>query len=230
MADSCAGMGCLATLPAEAGGFTTVELKTNFFASAREGALRCKAWMAHGGSAIAIFEMGNARGDNIVYSYHGSWCGEGMETPWDCPSDCFCGNGRCEQNFKETSDTCPSDCPVCNNNGICEASETPTGCKSDCYCGNKQCEMLFETQLSCPQDCGEPCNNDGYCNQGETLKGCPNDCTCGNGQCDNPKDVYNQCGQECKSLCGNAKCDCFADFVNGCLQQDCPNPDVCNTP
>lgn len=37
------------------------------------------AWMAHGGSAIAIFEMS----DRIVYSYHGSWCGEGMETPWE---------------------------------------------------------------------------------------------------------------------------------------------------
>ncbi|MFN8513262.1 MAG: Gfo/Idh/MocA family oxidoreductase [Chloroflexia bacterium] len=37
------------------------------------------AWMAHGGSAIAIFEMS----DNIVYTYHGSWCGEGMETPWE---------------------------------------------------------------------------------------------------------------------------------------------------
>lgn len=37
------------------------------------------AWMAHGGSAIAIFELS----DRIVYSYHGSWCGEGMETPWE---------------------------------------------------------------------------------------------------------------------------------------------------
>ncbi len=41
------------------------------------------AWMAHGGSAIAIFELGNATGGNIVYSYHGSWCGEGLETPWE---------------------------------------------------------------------------------------------------------------------------------------------------
>jgi uncharacterized protein (TIGR00369 family) len=56
MADSCAGMGCLATLPAEAGGFTTVELKTNFFASAREGTLRCKAWMVHGGSRTQVWD------------------------------------------------------------------------------------------------------------------------------------------------------------------------------
>lgn len=64
MADSCAGMGCLATLPAEAGGFTTVELKTNFFASAREGALRCKAWMAHGGSRTQVWDAEVSREDD----------------------------------------------------------------------------------------------------------------------------------------------------------------------
>jgi 1,4-dihydroxy-2-naphthoyl-CoA hydrolase len=56
MADSCAGMGCLATLPKEAGGFTTIELKSNFFASARDGALRCKAWMVHGGSRTQVWD------------------------------------------------------------------------------------------------------------------------------------------------------------------------------
>ena len=56
MADSCAGMGCIASLPAEAGGFTTVELKTNFFATAKEGALRCRAWMVHGGSRTQVWD------------------------------------------------------------------------------------------------------------------------------------------------------------------------------
>src|SRR4051794_39860690 len=64
MADSCAGMGCLATLPADAGGFTTVELKTNFFASAREGALRCRAWMAHGGSRTQVWDAEVSREDD----------------------------------------------------------------------------------------------------------------------------------------------------------------------
>ncbi len=64
MADSCAGMGCLATLPEEAGGFTTVELKTNFFASARDGALRCKAWMAHGGSRTQVWDAEVSREDD----------------------------------------------------------------------------------------------------------------------------------------------------------------------
>src|SRR3954453_7455763 len=56
LADSCAGMGCLASLPEEAVGFTTIELKTNFLATAREGALRCVAEMAHGGSRTQVWD------------------------------------------------------------------------------------------------------------------------------------------------------------------------------
>ena len=64
MADSCAGMGCLATLPPEAGGFTTVELKTNFFASAREGVLRCRAWMVHGGARTQVWDAEVSRAED----------------------------------------------------------------------------------------------------------------------------------------------------------------------
>lgn len=56
LADTCAGMGCLASLPEEAVGFTTIELKTNFLATAREGALRCEAEMAHGGSRTQVWD------------------------------------------------------------------------------------------------------------------------------------------------------------------------------
>jgi 1,4-dihydroxy-2-naphthoyl-CoA hydrolase len=56
IADSCAGMGCLASLPEGAGGFTTVELKTNFLATAKDGALRCKASMAHGGGRTQVWD------------------------------------------------------------------------------------------------------------------------------------------------------------------------------
>jgi uncharacterized protein (TIGR00369 family) len=56
LADSCAGMGCLASLPPETVGFTTIELKTNFLATAREGALRCTARMAHGGSRTQVWD------------------------------------------------------------------------------------------------------------------------------------------------------------------------------
>jgi 1,4-dihydroxy-2-naphthoyl-CoA hydrolase len=56
LADTCAGMGCLASLPESAVGFTTIELKTNFLATAREGALRCRAEMAHGGSRTQVWD------------------------------------------------------------------------------------------------------------------------------------------------------------------------------
>jgi 1,4-dihydroxy-2-naphthoyl-CoA hydrolase len=56
IADSCSGMGCLASLPEDAGGFTTIELKTNFLATAKEGALRCEALMVHGGGRTQVWD------------------------------------------------------------------------------------------------------------------------------------------------------------------------------
>jgi 1,4-dihydroxy-2-naphthoyl-CoA hydrolase len=56
IADSCAGMGCLASLPENAVGFTTIELKTNFLGTAKEGALRCEARMAYGGSRTQVWD------------------------------------------------------------------------------------------------------------------------------------------------------------------------------
>ena len=56
LADTCAGMGCLASLPENAVGFTTIELKTNFLATAREGALRCQATIVHGGGRTQVWD------------------------------------------------------------------------------------------------------------------------------------------------------------------------------
>ena len=56
IADSACGMGCLASLPEEAGGFTTIELKTNFIGTATDGALRCEARMVHGGSRTQVWD------------------------------------------------------------------------------------------------------------------------------------------------------------------------------
>ena len=56
LADTSAGMGCLASLPEGAMGFTTVELKTNFLATARDGALRCSARLIHGGSRTQVWD------------------------------------------------------------------------------------------------------------------------------------------------------------------------------
>lgn len=38
------------------------------------------SWYDHDASAIAIFEMNN----DIVYTYRGSWCSEGLNTTWEC--------------------------------------------------------------------------------------------------------------------------------------------------
>lgn len=37
------------------------------------------SWYAHGASAVVVFEMTKG----IVFSYRGSWCAEGLNTPWE---------------------------------------------------------------------------------------------------------------------------------------------------
>ena len=65
LADSCCGMGCIASLPEGAGGFTTVELKTNFLRTARAGArLRCEARLAHGGARTQVWDATVLREDD----------------------------------------------------------------------------------------------------------------------------------------------------------------------
>ncbi len=56
LADSAAGMGCIASLPENAAGFTTIELKLNFLRTAISGALTCKARMKHGGRRTQVWD------------------------------------------------------------------------------------------------------------------------------------------------------------------------------
>jgi uncharacterized protein (TIGR00369 family) len=57
LADSCCGMGCMASLPEGVGGFTTVELKTNFLRSAQAGAsLACRATLVHAGRTTQVWD------------------------------------------------------------------------------------------------------------------------------------------------------------------------------
>jgi uncharacterized protein (TIGR00369 family) len=56
LADSCAGMGCIASFPDHVGGFTTIELKTNFLRTAREGGLRCESTLLHGGGRTQVWD------------------------------------------------------------------------------------------------------------------------------------------------------------------------------
>lgn len=56
LADTACGYGTLAHLPQGARGFTTVELKTNFFATAREGVIVCAASALHLGRTTQVWD------------------------------------------------------------------------------------------------------------------------------------------------------------------------------
>ena len=57
LADTSCGMGCLASLPKDAVGFTTIELKTNFLRTAQPGAtIDCEARLAHGGRTTQLWD------------------------------------------------------------------------------------------------------------------------------------------------------------------------------
>ena len=56
LADTSCGYGCIAHLPAGAENFTTVELKSNFLSTAREGTLGCVATPLHLGTATQVWD------------------------------------------------------------------------------------------------------------------------------------------------------------------------------
>jgi uncharacterized protein (TIGR00369 family) len=56
LADTAAGYGCLLNLPEGGTGFTTIELKTNFLRSAREGTITCEARLVHGGRTTQVWD------------------------------------------------------------------------------------------------------------------------------------------------------------------------------
>jgi 1,4-dihydroxy-2-naphthoyl-CoA hydrolase len=56
LADTCCGYGCMLSLPEGGTGFTTIELKTNFLRSAREGTIACVARLVHGGRTTQIWD------------------------------------------------------------------------------------------------------------------------------------------------------------------------------
>ena len=55
-ADSVSGYGCILNLADGATGFTTIELKTNFLGSVREGTIECEARMVHGGRTTQLWD------------------------------------------------------------------------------------------------------------------------------------------------------------------------------
>lgn len=56
LADSACGYGCSVSLPEGASGFTTLELKTNFISTAREGVVACEARLVHGGRTTQLWD------------------------------------------------------------------------------------------------------------------------------------------------------------------------------
>jgi 1,4-dihydroxy-2-naphthoyl-CoA hydrolase len=56
LADTSCGYGCVTHLPEGASGFTTVELKSNFIGTAREGAILCRATPVHLGRTTQVWD------------------------------------------------------------------------------------------------------------------------------------------------------------------------------
>jgi 1,4-dihydroxy-2-naphthoyl-CoA hydrolase len=56
LADTTAGYACVAHLPDGSTGFTTIELKTNFLRTAREGLLTCEASAVHLGRTTHVWD------------------------------------------------------------------------------------------------------------------------------------------------------------------------------
>jgi uncharacterized protein (TIGR00369 family) len=56
LADTSCGYGCVALLPEGAKGFTTIELKSNFLGTVREGAIFCRATPAHLGRTTQVWD------------------------------------------------------------------------------------------------------------------------------------------------------------------------------
>jgi len=56
IADTTCGYGTFSDLPEEAQNFTTIELKSNFLSTAREGAIACVASRVHNGRTTQIWD------------------------------------------------------------------------------------------------------------------------------------------------------------------------------
>lgn len=68
LADTTCGYGTVAHLPDGARSFTTVELKSNFLGTTREGAIACAATLAHAGRTTQVWdaEVRTEAGDKTI--------------------------------------------------------------------------------------------------------------------------------------------------------------------
>ncbi|NJO37195.1 MAG: PaaI family thioesterase [Rhizobiales bacterium] len=56
LADSACGYGCVISRPEGALNFTTIELKSNFLGTVRDGAVACEAKLVHGGRTTQVWD------------------------------------------------------------------------------------------------------------------------------------------------------------------------------
>jgi 1,4-dihydroxy-2-naphthoyl-CoA hydrolase len=56
LADTACGYGCILNLPDGATGFTTIELKTNFVRTVKNGTIACEARRVHGGRTTQLWD------------------------------------------------------------------------------------------------------------------------------------------------------------------------------
>ena len=66
LADTACGYGCTASLPPGGTGFTTIELKTNFLGTARDGVLDCVATLVHGGRTTQVWDAKIRSGERTI--------------------------------------------------------------------------------------------------------------------------------------------------------------------
>jgi len=136
-----------------------------------------------------------------------------------------CGDGLCEGD--EAPHSCPADCPICNNDGVCtvEAGENGSNCPADCpLCVvDGHCDVAYgETRENCSADC-DGCNHDGVCDviAGETPGSCPGDCPAciEDGVCDGP---WGETRESCPGDCSLCNADGTCDEAEGEDAQNCP--------
>jgi 1,4-dihydroxy-2-naphthoyl-CoA hydrolase len=66
MADMACGYGSMTTLPPGAHAFTTIELKTNFLGTARDGTVTCEARLRHGGRTTQVWDANVRAGEKAI--------------------------------------------------------------------------------------------------------------------------------------------------------------------
>ena len=66
LADTSCGYGTFVSLPEGATGFTTIELKSNFLGTARQGAVNCEARLVHGGRNTQVWDATVTGGEKTI--------------------------------------------------------------------------------------------------------------------------------------------------------------------